>query len=439
MEEKALRSSPWPQVPLVPGDRVLVMAPHPDDEVLGCSGIIQQAVKMGLPVRVIFFTNGDCNEWSFILYRRYPVVTPEGVKGMGRVRFKEALKAADTMKLSPDELVFLGYPDFGTLTMWYTHWGYRPPYEGILTRATRVPYEFSFRPGAPYKGEEVLKDIKVVLRDFKPTKVFISHPGDHHPDHQAFYLFTRTALWDLEEEMNPDIYCYLAHFKRWPTPRGYHPEKGLEPPPSYSDETWTVHDLASEENKVKFNALKQHLSQYEANSRLLVSFVRSNELFFEPFPVPVQATISILTRGREEYLTVIPERLTRVEKKVFVDVKEEMVQLVDDSLVITVRLSQPLSKEVELSVHAFGYRKDRPFAEMPKVHAQLGAITQDVYDQDRKLSEKLEVIRQSELITVKVPLVELGNPQKIFIGARTYIFDVPLDWVPWTSVVVPPL
>ena len=37
-------------------DRILVLAPHPDDEVLGAAGVIQQAKALGLPVKIVFFT-----------------------------------------------------------------------------------------------------------------------------------------------------------------------------------------------------------------------------------------------------------------------------------------------------------------------------------------------------------------------------------------------
>ncbi|MEJ2568618.1 MAG: PIG-L family deacetylase, partial [candidate division WOR-3 bacterium] len=33
-----------PKIKLEEDDRILVLAPHPDDEVLGCGGIIQKAV-----------------------------------------------------------------------------------------------------------------------------------------------------------------------------------------------------------------------------------------------------------------------------------------------------------------------------------------------------------------------------------------------------------
>src|SRR5438105_6795742 len=45
-------------------DRVLVLAPHPDDESLGAAGLIQCAVAAHARVCVVFATNGDNNAWA---------------------------------------------------------------------------------------------------------------------------------------------------------------------------------------------------------------------------------------------------------------------------------------------------------------------------------------------------------------------------------------
>jgi hypothetical protein len=39
-------------------DMVVVFAPHPDDEVIACAGIIQQALGRGARVKVLAITNG---------------------------------------------------------------------------------------------------------------------------------------------------------------------------------------------------------------------------------------------------------------------------------------------------------------------------------------------------------------------------------------------
>jgi LmbE family N-acetylglucosaminyl deacetylase len=42
-----------------PGERIVVLAPHPDDETLGCGGTIRLLRKSGKKVKVIFLTSGD--------------------------------------------------------------------------------------------------------------------------------------------------------------------------------------------------------------------------------------------------------------------------------------------------------------------------------------------------------------------------------------------
>src|SRR5689334_16220571 len=41
------------------GVDLLVFGPHPDDEVLACSGVIRQALLAGKRVKVVLFTSGD--------------------------------------------------------------------------------------------------------------------------------------------------------------------------------------------------------------------------------------------------------------------------------------------------------------------------------------------------------------------------------------------
>src|SRR5436305_3076419 len=144
----AVRPAPG-SLQLAAGDRILVLAPHPDDEVLGAGGVLREAVRRGLPTRVVFLTFGDSNEWSFLAYRKRPVVMPRAVLAMGAVRRREALAAAAALGVPAADLTFLGYPDYGTLDIWRSHWAQSPPDRGRLTRARAVPYPTAFRPGAP--------------------------------------------------------------------------------------------------------------------------------------------------------------------------------------------------------------------------------------------------------------------------------------------------
>jgi len=428
----------WPEIVLTSQDRVLILAPHPDDETIGCAGIIQQAVALQLPVRVVFLTYGDNNQWSFLLYRKRPELSPQGVLAMGMVRHAEAVAAARLLGLSEEQLTFLGYPDAGTLNIWYRHWGEQPPYRSLLTRATSVPYDNAFRPGAPYRGEEILADLKAILRDFKPTKVFLPHPADHNPDHQALYLFARVALWDLASELRPRLYPYLIHYPHWPQPQGYQPAAPLLPPPNLGGPiAWRIYRLTAEQAERKLEALKAHQSQVKANAHYLYSFVSPNELFGD-YPIAragnatADGTVLAEPPGLE---TRAPEELTADEEDAFVDLKWRAVQLKDDHLVITIDFSRRLGQGAGASIYAFSYRADRPFREMPKLHVRISEFGYSIYDQARPLPRSLvKVIRHPRQVIVEIPLEVLALPQKVLISARTTLGEVPLDWEAWRVV-----
>ena len=424
----------WPAVSLTPSDRLLILAPHPDDEVLCCGGLLQQAHELHLPVRVVFFTYGDNIQWSFLLYRKHPVLLPVAVQRMGLVRHDEAVAADRLLGVEPDALVFLGYPDFGTLHLWTDHWGDRPPFQSMLTHVTAVPYANALRPGAPYTGEEVLRDLTTVLREFRPTKVFVSHPGDHMPDHRALYLFARVALWDLEPDLRPELYPYLVHFRRWPSPRGYRPAEPLAPPvPFAGPVVWRASRFGGRAVARKHRAIQAHRTQYEASASYLLSFIRPNELFGD-FPIlPLKRLgTAALAPGAGPPPSELPEQLTDEERAVFVGVEDRSVALDGATLVLSLAFSRPLAEAVEASVEVFGYRRDRPFGAMPKIHVQVGALRTLVFDQRRQLPRNaVEVRRQLNALTIRVPLAVLGDPQKILTSARTSLGELPLDWVSW--------
>ena len=421
-------------------DRVLILAPHPDDEILACGGIIQQAVKLGLPLRIVFFTYGDSNQWSFLVYRKHLVFFPQAVQNMGLIRHDEDVSAAAALGVSGQQLVFLGYPDFGTLDIWRKHWGNAPSYTSILARATAVPYKSAMHPGALYKGEAVLADLKTILNEFKPTKIFLSHPADHNMDHRALYLFTVVAVWDLGLDKQVVLYPYLIHYKGWPLPRGRHPDQKLLPPVFFDGKIdWQVNALTPEQVDRKNAALKKHKTQFESSASYLEAFVRANELFGDfPTVIPQEAG-RFEDEARLESEGQLDE-LSDEERLAFVGIKKYSLRLENDRVVFSINLTGKLGKAAGLSLYLFGYRNDIPFAQMPKIHAQFGALFHHVYDQTSKVvlgQAGIEVFHKDQEMSVSVPLRFLGDPSRILISANTYLGNVPLDLISWRIFQLP--
>lgn len=436
----AATPSPIPVLALSTNDRVLVMAPHPDDESLGCGGIIQAAVERHIPVRVVFFTYGDNNQWSFVLYRKHPVLEPKAVEGMGLIRHGEAIQATRLLGLETNRLTFLGYPDFGTLRIWNNCWGAHPPYKSMLTRTTTVPYANAFRPGARYTGEDILQDLTAILRDFKPTKIFISHPADHNPDHRALYLFMRVALWNLESELRPKLLPYLTHFQRWPQPQGLHAAKPLKPPDIMRQAAaWFLFPLGSNQVSTKLAALKAHESQFRYSGKYLSSFVRQNELFGDLPALDLQTPhdLNPASPVPMDTMPYLPDELTAEERDAYTGVEWNFARREGDSLVLAINVSRPLAKTVEAEVNIFGYRPERPFPEMPKLRILLGELTHKVMDGPRRLDDNTAAVTyRNKSISLRVPLSVLGNPDRILISAQTSRAEVPFDWVAWRILIV---
>ena len=420
------------------GDRVLVLAPHPDDEVLGGGGLIQAATALGLPVRVVFLTNGEANVWSFAVDQGALRLTPARARQLGMMRHAEALAADATLGIPPDHLTFLGYPDHGTLAMWTSHWGLSQGFQSPWTRTTRVPYPNAYRSGAVYTGESVVADLTAILRDVRPTKVLVSHPADLHPDHLALYLFTRVALWSLESELKPELYPYLVHHPGWPRPARYEPALGLAPPPALATKIgWLQYPLPAAAESGKVAALKKHRTQYASDGIFLRQLVRTNELFgdFSSVPLPPGRTAILVAPDDEKLPADLPEELTSLERGLFAALESIAIRRDGGDLAVTIAFSRPLQDETRVSLFVFGARPDRPFGAMPKLHVELGAHAEAAYDQARRLSaSSVTVRREANTASVRIPLGFLGDPDRLLVSGRSSVGRVPLAASPWRIV-----
>jgi LmbE family N-acetylglucosaminyl deacetylase len=82
--------------------RIMVLAPHPDDESLGCGGLIAEACSRGQPPFVVILTDGS---------KSHPNSPSFPAERLRALREEEARAAMCELGLPADHLVFLRYPD----------------------------------------------------------------------------------------------------------------------------------------------------------------------------------------------------------------------------------------------------------------------------------------------------------------------------------------
>lgn len=271
--------------PLPAVDRVLVIAPHPDDEALALGGTIAQLRADGQQVLVVFLTNGDANRAAKNLFTLNPLRRPEDYRALGYRRQKEAVAALRILGVPTECVLFLGYPDRGLAALTRTNWARDAPYTSPFTKANHTFYRNSFTPGAPYCGESVVADLALILRRFSPTVVYFPHPEDGHPDHRAAVPLVLAALSKVEWSQEPELRLYVVHAPNWPSPRRLAVGRGIPIPTNLESWTWVSHELTPQLVETKLRAIRAYSSQRVTNGRFLASFVRSSELY-TPFSAP---------------------------------------------------------------------------------------------------------------------------------------------------------
>ena len=183
-------------------NRILIIAPHPDDEVLGCGGTIARLVRKGKIVTVAIVTKGT------------PVFPASQVK---QVR-QEARKAN---KLLGTELLFLDLP---------------------VTTLHLMP---------EHKLNRVFDNL---IQKTKPDAVFAPFPGDRHEDHRQIFDAVMVATRpDGRRHSVNRICCYeTVSETHWSA-------SGIEPA---FDPTWYVDISDTLPDKVA--AMRQYQTQLDA-------------------------------------------------------------------------------------------------------------------------------------------------------------------------------
>jgi LmbE family N-acetylglucosaminyl deacetylase len=273
------------------GVRLMVFSPHPDDESLAASGIIQRALENDGKICVVLVTNGDGYPEGVRARIKRAVASSNDFIEYGKKRQEEAAQALCELGLPREDVVFLGFPDDGIDDLWETYWSRLTPYTSPYTRFNRPYQKGRLSRWVKYAGVDLEAEIARVLNDFKPDWVVIPDPRDFHPDHATTGVFVLDALRKLNQEgevsfASTQVFTYLVHFRDYPQSNAWAKEinkTGVRGSSSaskiLSGTEWLSLPLTPAELDGKGRALQAHASQSPVLGYFFKSFVLPCELF----------------------------------------------------------------------------------------------------------------------------------------------------------------
>jgi LmbE family N-acetylglucosaminyl deacetylase len=277
--------------------KILIVAPHPDDDLITSAGVIARAVARGEAVRVVYMTNGDYL----------------GVSN-GYLRQGEAVSGESILGIPEDNLIFLGYPD-GYLDTIFTSYvnaddQYMSPNEVTATYGNRglgsADYHFyRFGSHADYNRYNILMDLADIISSYLPDHILVTSEFDILPDHATTYQLVRLAVSSVNSGnpgYHPVIHKTIVHWAdssstvtTWPDPLD--PTAYITALPAVSDtgSTWAETGLSwSDRESIdvpltmqstdyavnpKYLAISEHTSQGGVY-QLLGWFIHKDEIFW---------------------------------------------------------------------------------------------------------------------------------------------------------------
>lgn len=271
-------------------ERLLVIVPHQDDEILIGAGLIYELLRQKKEVTAAIVTNGDyeCGDFS-----------------KGRLRLRETLKGLGTLGLSEEHIVFLGYADTGMprkdsfLMKLYKETDndkVHPSSASSFTYGLEEKQDFHYlrcgEHGAYTRGT-LTGDILELFRRVCPDTVLTTHCSDMHGDHEALFYLVREALKKWASPIMPRLLTGIIHSPEgddtWPL-RGtkeYTCPKGLEEQGLKWDKRLIL-PLRDEfrcgktGRNLKYEALEKYETALEPGAvDYLMAFVKEEEIFWE--------------------------------------------------------------------------------------------------------------------------------------------------------------
>lgn len=139
--------------------KTLIVAPHQDDESLGCGGTIALLRQINLPVHVLFVSDGSMSHPNSKAYPTEKLI---------KLRENESVEALKILDVDRDNITFLRLKDS------------KLPPDGL--------------PGF----DEAVNMIREILTKIRPQTVIIPWQRDPHPDHRATWQIMHEVINQID-------------------------------------------------------------------------------------------------------------------------------------------------------------------------------------------------------------------------------------------------
>ncbi len=204
---------------------LLVIAPHSDDEAIGCATVMRRALASEQRVGVVIVTQGDGFPKAAAAATQKPIaqLTPADFFTLAALRQRHTLQAMTQLGVPRDNVLFLGYPDGGLKSMVESHASsaYRNPHtlksETYAVIGRDYHAQVHSRP-APYLKQSLIDDLAEIIRTRRPRELYTTHESDTHGDHRATCSFVRDAI--RAAGYRGTVWTYIVHGRAPDTPPG---------------------------------------------------------------------------------------------------------------------------------------------------------------------------------------------------------------------------
>lgn len=227
--------------------RTLIVAPHPDDESLGCGGAVALLSSMNRQTFVLVMTDGAASHPNSVAYPR---------ERLRAVRESETLAALAQLGVTPQLVTFLRLDD------------------------RRMPNQFDDARGSGNSFEQVVEICRRRLASVRPQTILLPWRRDPHPDHRATWQVIDAACQHTNDRPR------LIEYPIWI----WEMDEGDDAPRAGEVRAWRLDISTVVERKQR--AIAAHVSQttdlinddpsgFRLSAQVLGHFARPWELYFE--------------------------------------------------------------------------------------------------------------------------------------------------------------